>query len=330
MPSERVAACAGSGRELRNQHEGRGALASPVLLLTDREQADGGDGLKDGERDHAEERAAAVSRGKRRLDLSLEQQRRTKRECPSSIFLGVHPFWSADQLLYGFWVRHLGKDWSYGRFSDENQAAWARDYAAQKLIKLTHCRQLPMNPDQFFLDDDDIKAKIDKKVAEWVNKMRSTSEARSKSGYGVEITDSAQYRVRLRIGRKHVTFGTFSTEEMACLVSDYVCREFLSLPAMNRPATQLAGCDELKAKRARIYMAACSASESDKCFDRIKEEFWEAVQEGPVYICCSCHQTWFRKSVKEVTETLKTTVLRAGCMAAITDISRWVCGSCYR
>jgi hypothetical protein len=210
VPSERVAACAGSGREPGNQHEGRRAPASPVLLLTDREQADGGDGLRDGERDHAEVRAAAISRGKRRLDLSLEQQRQFKHECPSSIFLGVHPFWSADQLLYGFWVRHLGKDLSYGRFSDENQAALVRDYAARKHIELTHCRQLPMNSDQFFLDDDNIKAKMDEKVAEWVNKMRSTSEARSKYEYGVEITDGVQYRVRLRIGRKNVTFGTSS------------------------------------------------------------------------------------------------------------------------
>jgi hypothetical protein len=63
--------------------------------------------------------------------------------------------------------------------------------------------------------------------------------------------------------------------------------------------------------------------------DEAKRGFWNAVCEGPVYVCCCCHQTRFQKSIRVVTEDMVGSFLRNGCAAAITDVLSWVCRTCY-
>jgi hypothetical protein len=68
----------------------------------------------------------------------------------------------------------------------------------------------------------------------------------------------------------------------------------------------------------------------DAEFSAASREFWDAVKDGHVYVCCSCHQTWFCKSVKPVTASLIEKAAHGACAAAITDISQWVCGTCNK
>jgi hypothetical protein len=274
--------------------------------------------------------AACVSACKKRAFSGLSDGwRRPKRECPSSIFVGVRPFWSQDRLLYGFHLRYGDRDMKYGAYEDENEAALARDYAARRLAWITPSTQWPMNLEQFFLQSEVEKAKIDAWVSEWA---LPRSVGCDKPKYGVQLIGSsgsaggAQYRVRYQVGRQKVDFGTFSDAELAALVLDYVSQEFFLKRALNYPRVQLSGYDDLKAELARIYAAAvCSKDMADADFGEAKREFWNVVYEGPVFVCCCCHQTWFQKSVCDVTEDMVGSFALNGCIATITEVSSWLC-----
>jgi hypothetical protein len=45
-------------------------------------------------------------------------------------------------------------------------------------------------------------------------------------------------------------------------------------------------------------------------------------------MCCFCHQTWFQKSVRAVTEDMVRSFAQNGCIAAITEVSSWLCRTC--
>jgi hypothetical protein len=96
---------------------------------------------------------------------------------------------------------------------------------------------------------------IDAWVSEWA---LPRSVGRDCPKHGVEQVGSsesvggAQYRVRCRVGRRLVDFGTFPDARLAALVSNYVSLEFFSKRALNYPGVQLSGHDHLKAELARI------------------------------------------------------------------------------
>jgi hypothetical protein len=278
--------------------------------------------------------AACVSACKKRALSGLSDGwRRPKRECPSSIFVGVRPYWSQDRLLYGFRLHYGDRNMKYGAYEDENEAALARHYAARQLARMTPSTLWPMNLEQFFLQSEVEKAKIDAWVFEWALPRLVGCD---KPKYGVQLVVSsgsaggAQFRVRYRMGRQRVDFGTFRDAELAALVSDYVSQEFFSKRALNYPGVQLSGHDDLKAELARIYAAAvCSEDVADADFGEAKRKFWNAVCEGPVFVCCCFHQTWFRKSVRAVTEDMVGSFAQDGCIAAITEVSSWFCRTCH-
>jgi hypothetical protein len=258
--------------------------------------------------------------------------RRSKRECPASIVLGVHPFWQGNSLLYKFRVQHMGKPHEYGKYADENVAALARDYATRRIVSLTGGRCCSFNTEQFFLEDDAEKGSIDR----WLEGF--LSEIRQKPLHGVRPVKKTggieDYRHVLSVGGALVDFGTYSDKEFAGLVSDYISRDLLSVEAVNYPEKELLGHAELKSKLCQTFSEVVRSGIADTFVDKERSaatyEFWEAVKDGPVYACCSCHQTWFRKSVKPVTESLVGKAARGACAAAMTDISQWVCGTCNK
>jgi hypothetical protein len=223
-----------------------------------------------------------------------DENRRRKRERPASIFVGVVPVWNKDCLTYRFRV----KDKMYGHYADENDAALARDYAARRVAAVTGSKVREINSDQFFLEDALEKARIDKWVdGTFVHAKRETSHGvteRKKAG------DITEYRVRFRINDQLVEFGVFDDAEFACLVFDYISRELLKKEAVNFPNRELVGQEQLKRDLRRKYEQATSEGlPVDGAFTAAAKEFWESVEYGPEYVCCSCHQTWFRKSVRD-------------------------------
>jgi hypothetical protein len=74
-------------------------------------------------------------------DPSSGGRPREKSERPVSIFLGVHPFWQGDSLVYRFRVQYMGKQYEYGKYKDENMAALARDYATLKADRVVNWKQ---------------------------------------------------------------------------------------------------------------------------------------------------------------------------------------------
>lgn len=214
----------------------------------------------------------------------LPEVRHTKRECPASIFLGVHPFWQGDSLFYKFRVQHLGVLHKYGKYTDENVAALARDYATRRIVSLTGGRCRGFNTEQFFLEDDAEKISIDR----WLDGFLFSS-ARQKPLHGVRPVKKSggneDYRVVLLVGDVLVDFGTYSDSEFAGLVSDYISRDLLSEEAVNYPQNELLGDNELKAELRRIYSEAIHSGNADTTVDEwpaAAREFWEAVKDGPV------------------------------------------------
>jgi hypothetical protein len=221
------------------------------------------------------------------------------------------------------------KEKTYGSYSDENEAALARDYAVRRIASLTGSKFRKVNSDEVFLEDPLEKARINK----WVND--TFVHAKQDAIHGVTERGKAggatEYRVRYRINDRVIEFGVFDDAAFARLVADYVSRELLKKEALNFPDRELVGHDQLKEDLRRRYEQARSEEVlAEGSFSAAAKEFWEAVEYGPVYVCCSCHQTWFRKSVQIVTDAVIEKVSRFFSVPVITDVSRWICTSCYR
>jgi hypothetical protein len=142
---------------------------------------------------------------------------------------------------------------------------------------------------------------------------------------------TAIYMVEVHVGKRCVHFGTYDDHEFACLVADYVARELTKTGALNYPDRELPGKHELKVKIREMYSQAIStASFSEDLFEAARKEFWESVEFGLVFVCCCCHQTWFLKCVRPVTESFILKVTTCASAAAIIDVSRWICRTCYK
>jgi hypothetical protein len=128
-----------------------------------------------------------------------------KRECPSSIFLGVHPFWQGGSLLYRFRVQVMGKPYEYGKYDDENVAALARDYATSRIVSLTGSKCRSFNSRQFVLKDDAEKERIGR----WLEGILSGPQVQQKALHGVyRTTKKGEYRVRISVTGTLIDFGT--------------------------------------------------------------------------------------------------------------------------
>jgi hypothetical protein len=117
-----------SSRRVQMERGSSAACALDKVHLVGEDEADAGQAKVGGEPN-----AACASACKERAFSGLSDGRkRPKRECPSSIFVEVRPFWSHDRLLYGFRLQYGDRDMKYGAYEDENEAAFARDYAARR------------------------------------------------------------------------------------------------------------------------------------------------------------------------------------------------------
>jgi hypothetical protein len=120
----------------------------------------------------------------------------------------------------------MGKDREYGEYTDANEAALARYYAAKLVASMTGGRTLQLNTTYFVMED---RAEMDP-LRKWIFGMvASPSQRQTRHGvYEIKKTHGeTQYSVRIS-GRSHqIEFGTFLDEDFACLVADYVFSEFL-------------------------------------------------------------------------------------------------------
>ena len=59
-------------------------------------------------------------------------------------------------------------------------------------------------------------------------------------------------------------------------------------------------------------------------------KFHNTVADGPTYVCTSCHQTWFRHSVTELSENLPHTPLFSKCVTNLISKhgKEWICRTC--
>jgi hypothetical protein len=311
--------CGYTVRILGRLEQVRGVQASKMQFLANQDEVDARPVLDTG---RSGVLTGAVSKHGGRAPP--QEGRRQKRECPASIFVGVVPFWSSDRILYR--IRVKGK--TYGRFEDENQAALARDYAARRVAFLSGVRVREINLDQVFLEDTAEMARLDR----WVDEV--IMHVQQQSYHGVHAHQKAggdlMYRIRLHVGRQTVQFGTYDNAEFAASVADYVSRELLRTGDLNFPSKELLGNKRLKLELQRIYAQVISEVQtSESSFADAKKEFWDSVQYGPIFTCCSCHQTWFRKSVQAVTKSMVSMLARSGAVSVITDVSRWICRTCY-
>ena len=71
------------------------------------------------------------------------------------------------------------------------------------------------------------------------------------------------------------------------------------------------------------------------CLESCIEKFHMSIAEGPIYVCCVCHQTWFRESVTLVSDkTLPNRLLQCelwnDCITELRSVNdeKWVCSTC--
>jgi hypothetical protein len=170
-----------------------------------------------------------------------------------------------------------GKQKTHRSYSDENEAALARDYAVRRIASLTGSKFREVNSDQVLLEDPLEKAKIDK----WVD--GTFVHAKQDAIHGVTERRKAggalEYRVRHRINDRLIDFGVFDDAVFAGLVADYVSRKILKKEALNFPDKDLVGHDQLKEESRQRYEQAGSEKDvAEVSYSAAAKEFWEAVK----------------------------------------------------
>lgn len=92
---------------------------------------------------------------------------------------------------------------------------------------------------------------------------------------------------------------------------------------LDYPEREIEG--QLELKRAlsdRFATPAGEQTQEDVRYAHALSRFRAAVSEGPDYVCCSCNQLWFKRSVVHVTDALvqKLSVGRArGILSDVSD-----------
>ncbi|XP_070548510.1 uncharacterized protein [Ptychodera flava] len=61
------------------------------------------------------------------------------------------------------------------------------------------------------------------------------------------------------------------------------------------------------------------------------DSFQKTTSKGPIYVCSSCHQTWFRKSVTQAERLTKYSTTASKCLTGYISVNNieWVCNTCY-
>jgi hypothetical protein len=184
-------------------------LASSMQFVDSQEEAGARPVPEPEEAEHSEVAGASLKR--QSCMVHDEHGRVRKRERLASIFVGAIPVWSGDRLLYHFMVKQK----THGSYSNENEAALARDYAVRRIASLTGSKFREVNLDQFFLEDPLEKATIDK----WVDE--TFVHAKQDAIHGVTERRKAggalEYRVRHRINDRLIDFGVFDDAVFAGL-----------------------------------------------------------------------------------------------------------------
>ena len=94
---------------------------------------------------------------------------------------------------------------------------------------------------------------------------------------------------------------------------------------------------KLRKRKSDAFLEIESVSKRQKkygtSFEQCVENFKSKIAEGPIYVCCCCHQTWFKDSVSKVQNLLqseKHKELTLKCTRLTgTDISlEWICRTC--
>ena len=59
-------------------------------------------------------------------------------------------------------------------------------------------------------------------------------------------------------------------------------------------------------------------------------KFHHSISTGPLYVCSSCHQTWFRESVRDA-NTLTQSDLKSQCLTDYVSVNdqEWICHNCF-
>ena len=160
--------------------------------------------------------------------------------------------------------------------------------------------------------------------AEGMQKILSTVEGRQK--HNQRSAKRMKHILSTEEGRqKHRQSSTETMRKIRCTIEGKQKNKEMSAKKMRSLRTTKAYADkEQLGWQKRRY--GLSFSES-------VDKFNEAICSGPSYICSSCHQTWFKQSVKEVASLNKTnldTQLLNGCLTGYISVSycEWICNTC--
>lgn len=258
-----------------------------------------------------------------------------KSSCLSSIFHGVRPVGTAAAVHYRVVLRVRGKAVCFGDFLDVTYAALVYDYVVTQLHEVYGERKRECNTEKYHLDSKEEKERVNERLAA----LYAGADSRF---FGVRCCHGNFY-VRLSLPeRDRCSFGPYTTQREASLVHDYICRlEKLSQP-LNFPLLSFAELrneiDEGVQKRVDEAISCSSPSltcvskspSSSSSFEKVRDEFRESVSHGPEYVCCCCHQLWFRRSVVHISPALNEKVSTGRLAGVLSDISDWVCMTCSR
>lgn len=248
-----------------------------------------------------------------------------------SMFRGVRPIVAHEtsspgpRLRFQIFIRVKGEEYSFGDYGDDCVAALAYDYAVRQLHTMYGFCLAELNLDQYLLQSDEEKAKIDC----W---LVGVMEDAACPTHGIRLSsDGSRYEVTVTLGTgKRIHVGFFGHKRLAALAYDYVCRLLGLHRLLNFPSSNLDDYPETRQLLDKQFGRQASSDLVEIQYAHALAKFRALVSEGPEYVCCACNQLWFKTSVVRMTPAFVDKASSGRTRGVLSDSSAWVCRTCYR
>ena len=177
---------------------------------------------------------------------------------------------------------------------------------------------------QKMLSNEEQRQKHNKRSVEGMKKLLSTEEGRQK--HNERSAEGMKNILSTEEGRqKHKQSSTETMRKIRCTIEGKQKNKEMSAKRMKTLRTKKAYTDkEHLAWQKRRY---------GHSFSEAVNKFNEAICSGPSYVCSSCHQTWFKQSVKDVASLNKIILnmqLVKECLTGHISVANceWICNTC--
>ncbi|XP_060573123.1 uncharacterized protein LOC132731041 [Ruditapes philippinarum] len=217
----------------------------------------------------------------------------------------------------------------------------------QKEIQVQNKSKKKARSDPLILEQEKIAKQESRKCPEYKHKEMQIQNKSKQKARTDEAFKQKEIQVQNKSKRKARTDETFKQKETDVqnkskrkarlnpytLEKERVAKQQRRLDERNKSKEKILDCKRKSEKRKNPLFSEAEkvTAKRKKSGNDIEEciaKFHQNIQEGPIYVCSSCHQTWFKESVSEVlTFTCKDKNKYITGLKSVAE-KEWICVTC--